>query len=151
MLRHRQVVGPATNQRAHGCRGQAARVELGSARFVLSAQSMANVTFSSPMMAKDLTVYAVAGDRGTILALADPSEHDPVEFRPNIEHVYFAVAELRSVYQRAKAAGCAYLEPRITRRPWGEKSFYARDPFGNPICFVDEKTTFTGRERREEP
>lgn len=31
---------------------------------------MANVTFSSPMMAKDLTVYAVAGDRGTILALA---------------------------------------------------------------------------------
>ena len=31
---------------------------------------MANVTFSSPMMAKDLTIYAVAGDRGTILALA---------------------------------------------------------------------------------
>jgi rubrerythrin/ferredoxin len=31
---------------------------------------MANVTFSSPVMAKDITVYAVAGDRGTILALA---------------------------------------------------------------------------------
>jgi len=31
---------------------------------------MANVTFSSPSMAKDITVYAVAGDRGTILALA---------------------------------------------------------------------------------
>jgi len=31
---------------------------------------MANVTFSSPSMAKDMTVYAVAGDRGTILALA---------------------------------------------------------------------------------
>jgi ferredoxin len=31
---------------------------------------MANVTFSSPVMAKDVTVYAVAGDRGTILALA---------------------------------------------------------------------------------
>ena len=31
---------------------------------------MALVTFSSPVMAKDLTVYAVAGDRGTILALA---------------------------------------------------------------------------------
>jgi rubrerythrin/ferredoxin len=31
---------------------------------------MANVTFSSPMLARDLTVYAVAGDRGTILALA---------------------------------------------------------------------------------
>jgi rubrerythrin/ferredoxin len=31
---------------------------------------MANVTFSSPVMAKDITVYAVAGHRGTILAVA---------------------------------------------------------------------------------
>lgn len=31
---------------------------------------MANVTFHSPKMAKDVTVYAVAGDRGTILAVA---------------------------------------------------------------------------------
>jgi rubrerythrin/ferredoxin len=31
---------------------------------------VANVTFSSPVMAKDVTVYAVAGDRGTILAVA---------------------------------------------------------------------------------
>jgi rubrerythrin/ferredoxin len=31
---------------------------------------MANVTFSSPRMPRDVTVYAVAGDRGTILALA---------------------------------------------------------------------------------
>ena len=31
---------------------------------------MANVTFVSPRMARDVTVYAVAGDRGTILALA---------------------------------------------------------------------------------
>ena len=31
---------------------------------------MANVTFSSPLMPRDLTVYAVAGERGTLLALA---------------------------------------------------------------------------------
>jgi ferredoxin/rubrerythrin len=31
---------------------------------------MANVTFSSPSMARDITVYAVAGHRGTILAVA---------------------------------------------------------------------------------
>jgi rubrerythrin/ferredoxin len=31
---------------------------------------LANVTFSSPVMAKDPTVYAVAGHRGTILAVA---------------------------------------------------------------------------------
>lgn len=29
-------------------------------------------------------------------------------------------------------------------RPWGERSFYCRDPFGNGLCFVDEKTLFTG-------
>ena len=31
---------------------------------------MSNVTFSSPVMAQDVTVYAVAGDRGTILGVA---------------------------------------------------------------------------------
>jgi rubrerythrin/ferredoxin len=31
---------------------------------------VSNVTFSSPVMARDVTVYAVAGDRGTILAIA---------------------------------------------------------------------------------
>lgn len=31
---------------------------------------MANVTFSSPLMQRDVTVYAVAGERGTLLALA---------------------------------------------------------------------------------
>jgi hypothetical protein len=28
--------------------------------------------------------------------------------------------------------------------PWGERMFWARDPFDNPISFVDEKTVFTG-------
>jgi len=31
---------------------------------------VANVTFSSPALARDVTVYAIAGDRGTILAVA---------------------------------------------------------------------------------
>jgi rubrerythrin/ferredoxin len=40
---------------------------------------MANVTFVSPSMPRDVTVYAVAGDRGTILALA--KEHKiPIPF-----------------------------------------------------------------------
>lgn len=40
---------------------------------------MANVTFCSEVMARDVTVYAVAGDRGTILALA--KEHKiPIPF-----------------------------------------------------------------------
>ncbi len=40
---------------------------------------MANVTFSSPAMKKDVTVYAVAGDRRTVLGLAQ--EHKiPIHF-----------------------------------------------------------------------
>ncbi len=31
---------------------------------------MANVTFSAPVLEKDVTVYAIAGDNGTLLALA---------------------------------------------------------------------------------
>ncbi len=40
---------------------------------------MANVTFSSPSMKKDLTVYAVAGDTKTLLAVAK-SHNVPVHF-----------------------------------------------------------------------
>src|ERR1035441_6332843 len=41
---------------------------------------MANVTFSSPVMPKDITVYAIAGHRGTLLEIA--KEHQvPIPFR----------------------------------------------------------------------
>lgn len=40
---------------------------------------MANVTFSSPLMPRDITVYAVAGERGTLLALAK-AHHIPIPF-----------------------------------------------------------------------
>jgi ferredoxin len=40
---------------------------------------MANVTFSSPRMPKDITVYAVAGDTDTLLKVAQNNKV-PVEF-----------------------------------------------------------------------
>jgi rubrerythrin/ferredoxin len=40
---------------------------------------MAMVTFSSPLMPKDITVYAVAGERGTLLALAK-ANNIPIPF-----------------------------------------------------------------------
>ena len=40
---------------------------------------MTNVTFSSPVMARDMTVYAIAGDRGTILAVAK-AHNVPIPF-----------------------------------------------------------------------
>ncbi|MBF0334891.1 MAG: (2Fe-2S)-binding protein [Alphaproteobacteria bacterium] len=41
---------------------------------------MANVTFSGLVLAKDITVYAVAGDTGTLLALAKKHEV-PIPFQ----------------------------------------------------------------------
>jgi catechol 2,3-dioxygenase-like lactoylglutathione lyase family enzyme len=81
---------------------------------------------------------------GTILACFDaPADGDPEPAGPNPEHVYFAVDDLGDVHTRAASAGCAALTA-IEGRPWGERSFYARDPFGNPICFVDAETLFSG-------
>ncbi|HEX5479681.1 MAG TPA: VOC family protein [Dehalococcoidia bacterium] len=80
---------------------------------------------------------------GTILACVDPTAGGG-EFRPNIDHFYFAVDDLDAAYERAKGAGCLWIEDGISERAWGERSFYARDPFGNPICFVDDGTLFTG-------
>jgi catechol 2,3-dioxygenase-like lactoylglutathione lyase family enzyme len=81
--------------------------------------------------------------------VADGDDRQP---HPNFEHVYFAVADLEAVYQRARDIGGLSEEVgdgnlpmgRIERRPWGERSFYARDPCGNPLCFVDSTTVFTG-------
>jgi hypothetical protein len=31
-------------------------------------------------------------------------------------------------------------------RPWGERSFYAEDPWKNPLCFVEEGTVYSDRD-----
>jgi hypothetical protein len=66
--------------------------------------------------------------------------------------LYFAVRELEKVHARARDLGCLSREKvhdedggDIVKRPWGERSFYAEDPFGNGLCFVDEQTLFTGK------
>lgn len=90
---------------------------------------------------------------GVILALYDPAGDGDAETpRPNFEHLYFAVADLEEVFRRAEGLGGLSTEQgdgglpmgRIATRPWGERSFYMRDPSGNPLCFVDEATLFTG-------
>jgi predicted enzyme related to lactoylglutathione lyase len=86
---------------------------------------------------------------GTILACYDPAaDGDAVgggwHPHPN-QNLYFAVPDLEATFGRAKEAGCRELDEKIGNMPWGERLFYAKDPFGNPICFVDEKTLFTGR------
>ena len=82
---------------------------------------------------------------GTILACFDPrADGDARDASPNPEQVYFAVTDLEAAFRRCRDAGCQSLDEEIATRPWGERSFYAQDPFGNKICFVDQTTLFTG-------
>lgn len=85
---------------------------------------------------------------GTILACYDPvadgdGKGDGWSHHFN-QHVYFSVDDLEGVFTRAQHLPCKALDDEIADMPWGERLFYAKDPFGNPICFVDERTLFTG-------
>jgi catechol 2,3-dioxygenase-like lactoylglutathione lyase family enzyme len=86
-----------------------------------------------------------------ILAILDPTPGD-VKPTPNVEDVYFSVKDLEWVHARARELGCLSREEvhderagDIVTRPWGERSFYVKDPWDNGLCFVDEKTLYTGR------
>ncbi len=81
---------------------------------------------------------------GVILACYDPhADGDNFDAKPNPDHVYLSTHEVEKVFERAKKLNVADLS-ELEVQPWGERSFYLKDPFGNPICFVDEKTLFTG-------
>ena len=86
-----------------------------------------------------------------ILALVDPTPGGEAA-KPLPDYIYFAVGDLEQVYSRARQLGCLSTEDvhgasagEIAVRPWAERSFYVNDPWGNGLCFVDEKTLFTGR------
>lgn len=65
--------------------------------------------------------------------------------------LYFTVDDLDAVFARAEDLGCLSTElvhdqnaGAIVVRPWGERSFYADDPWGNPLCFVERGTVYGG-------
>jgi catechol 2,3-dioxygenase-like lactoylglutathione lyase family enzyme len=89
-----------------------------------------------------------------ILALVDASGSRS-KARPIPDYVYFSVRSIRRVHARARRLRC--LSPEdvhgerggdVVTRPWGERSFYAADPFGNRLCFVEAGTEFRGRRGR---
>ena len=95
--------------------------------------------------------YFSCGD--VIVGLLDPVAGGEAA-RPMPDYLYFAVADLEALQAGARELGCLSTEKvhdasagEVVTRPWGERSFYAHDPFGNPLCFVDERTLFTGRPR----
>lgn len=91
---------------------------------------------------------------GVILACYDArADGDDHESAPNPEHIYFAVDDLEALYRVVPDAGGTLADTAdgpegpmgaIATRPWGERSFYASDPFGNKLCFVERGTAFRG-------
>ena len=70
---------------------------------------------------------------------------------PAAKALYFLVDDLEAAHARATKLGWlskdkVHGEPGgdISVRPWGERSFYAEDPWGNPLCFVQTGTTYPG-------
>ncbi len=116
-----------------------------------AARFYAQVLESPGVRVSDGRHYFHCGE--TILACFDPrADGDGYDATPLPEWIYFAVDDLEATYERCRAAAATF-EPgavggppagEIARRPWGELSFYARDPSGNGICFVDRATMFTG-------
>lgn len=85
---------------------------------------------------------------GTILACYDPvADGDKISqpwvFHEN-QYIYIATDHLETVHRKFRQSGSQYVDEHISEMPWGERLFYANDPFGNPVCFVDRKTVFTG-------
>ena len=67
------------------------------------------------------------------------------------KELYFTVKDLDTAFERARDLHCLSTElvhdapaGQITVHPWGERSFYAEDPWGNPLCFVQEDTVYAG-------
>ena len=87
---------------------------------------------------------------GGILALYSPFDDGDarkygVEWRPHpLQYVYFSTGDLGAARERCLRAGAADVT-EIASMPWGETMFYALDPFGTPISFVQAGTEFTGQ------
>ena len=68
---------------------------------------------------------------------------------PGPKSLYFAVDDLTAVHARARELDAlapykVHGQPaaEAIERPWGERSFYVVDPWGNDLCFVQIGTLY---------
>jgi len=86
---------------------------------------------------------------GVVLAVLDPTQGGMTP-TPGAKSLYFATDDVAGVHARARALDAlapfqVHGQPAgdVIARPWGEKSFYVTDPWGNELCFVEEGTLYT--------
>jgi predicted enzyme related to lactoylglutathione lyase len=85
---------------------------------------------------------------GTILACYDAAADgdgpvEPTRYQTG-QYLYFAVPDVDATHAAAVRLGFAVEQAGVQSMPWGERVFWATDPFGNPVSFVAEGTVFTG-------
>ena len=86
---------------------------------------------------------------GVIVAVLDVSRGG-MPPTPGPKSLYFAVDDVDAVHARADQLGVlapyrVHGEPAsaVITRPWGERSFYVVDPWGNDLCFCQNGTLYT--------
>ena len=86
---------------------------------------------------------------GVIVAVLDVSQGG-MSPTPGPKSLYFAVDDIDAVHRRADELGVlaryqVHGEPTsdVLERPWGERSFYVVDPWGNDLCFCQDGTLYT--------
>jgi hypothetical protein len=72
------------------------------------------------------------------------AEGDDTPHVSNPEPIYLSIPNIESFFTECMDAGLIANTVTLNRQPSGEYSFYMQDPFGNPLCFVDETTLFRG-------
>jgi catechol 2,3-dioxygenase-like lactoylglutathione lyase family enzyme len=86
---------------------------------------------------------------GVIVAVLDVSRGGMLP-TPGPKSLFFAVDDVDAVHARAERLGVlapydVHGEPAgtVITRPWGERSFYVVDPWGNDLCFCQNGTLYT--------
>jgi catechol 2,3-dioxygenase-like lactoylglutathione lyase family enzyme len=86
---------------------------------------------------------------GVIVAVLDVSQGG-MPPTPGPKSLSFAVDDIDAVHARAGQLGVlapyeVHGEPAgdVIVRPWGERSFYVVDPWGNELCFCEDGTLYT--------
>jgi catechol 2,3-dioxygenase-like lactoylglutathione lyase family enzyme len=86
---------------------------------------------------------------GVIVAVLDVSQRGMLP-TPGPKSLFLAVDNVDAVHERAERLGVlapydVHGEPAgaVITRPWGERSFYIVDPWGNDLCFCENGTLYT--------
>lgn len=83
--------------------------------------------------------------QATVCIYSAIEDGDPERVGPNPTPMYFLSTDVEEIFERVKLIPGLRVIGDLATRPWGERSFYVNDPFGNALCFVDSNTVFTGQ------